>query len=140
MVINLIFLKKNINFKIKFSEDYLLQVTESKFINNRALCGGVVYINSVLPYFSEDNYYKDNFASYGNVFASYAIRIGLTIYSQNDKENKIIFNSLQKNSSLYILKDEYPGMFMKKVLRFQALDHFNQTVTTKNSGLINIKE
>lgn len=117
-------------------DEFLLNVTGSKFINNQALCGGVVYIDSVLPYFSEDNYYEDNSAPYGNIFASYAIRIGLTIYSQNDKENKIIFSSLQKNNSLYILKDEYPGMFMTKVLHFQALDHFNQTVTTKNSGLI----
>jgi len=93
----------------------------------------VIYIESSLPLFTSDNLYRNNTAFYGNVFASYAIRLALKVI---DKGNKTIYDSLHKNHSLFTLFNEYPGIYMQKQLNFEALDHFNQTVTVMNERFL----
>ena len=111
-----------------------MTVINSYFERNNASLGGVIYIDTNLPYFSANNFFKNNTAFYGPVFASYAIRLALRVIEFNEKGNKTIFNSLHQNQTHFILQKEFPGMNMQKELNFEALDHYNQTVLTMNQG------
>lgn len=111
-----------------------MTVINSYFERNNASLGGVIFIDTNLPYFSDNNVFKNNTAFYGPVFASYAIRLALKVIEPNEKGNRIIFNSLHQNQTHFTLQKEFPGMNMQKQLNFEALDHFNQTVLTMNQG------
>ena len=103
-----------------------MKITSSKFVNNHAdESGGAIYISDFLPIMDDDNIFKNNTAAkYGNNLASYAIRLALKI-SMN---NSIIYNSRNQGSKKLLIKNEYPGINLKILLKFEALDHFNQTV------------
>lgn len=79
--------------------------------------------------FSDDNFCFNNSAFYGNIVASYAIRLSLKIISPSQK---ILYDSLKQNQILFNLAHELPGKNMKNILHFEALDHFNQTVKSVN--------
>lgn len=111
-------------------------VSNSTFINNNASMGGVIYSDTNMPFFTNDNYFQNNTASYGAIFASYAIRLALKVIQFTAKGNKTIYNSLLQNQTFFTLQHEYPGMNLQKLLYFEALDHYNQTVNTMNGRLI----
>ena len=109
-------------------------VSSSVFISNNASSGGVICLDTNLPYFTDDNYYQNNTAFYGPIFASYAIRLALKVIQFSESGNKTIFNSLLQNQTYFILTNEFPGMDLQKQLNFVALDHYNQIVLTMNQG------
>ena len=73
------------------------------------------------------NIFSNNVAPYGQNLASYAIRLALTIYSVNNMT--VIYSSKTQNSSIYHMKNQNPGIYLKFLLKFEALDHYNQTTT-----------
>ena len=91
--------------------------------------GGAISIKGKLPIFSEGNSFSGNLANkYGNDYASYAIRIRIIVYENNDTNETTftkIYNSSENNSE-FKFQNLSSGKQLSTVLKIQALDHFGQ--------------
>ena len=118
--------------KSKLSLDLKSQLIlqNNTFVNNLAKqFGGAISIKGKLPIFIEGNSFLGNLANkYGNDYASYAIRIRLIVYENNDTNETTftqIYNSSENNSE-FKFQNLSSGKQLSTVLKIQALDHFGQ--------------
>lgn len=103
-----------------------IQINGCKFLENSAKnSGGAIFIKLELPIIDISNIFQKNIAYYGKDIASFPIRMSLSIYRE---EKTLIFNSTIKNSSLYLIKNQYPGVNLNILLKIETLDHFNQKI------------
>lgn len=114
-----------------------IQIKDCKFIENSAKdSGGAIFIMLQLPMIDSGNIFKRNKAYYGENIASFPIRMRLSVH----KEDKtLLFNSTTKNSSLYLIKNQYPGIDLNLFLKIEILDHFNQKINNLQNELFFIK-
>lgn len=128
------FINKKKKILILFQDsDQNIQIKDCKFIDNSAKkSGGAIYIAFQLPHIDTSNIFKTNKAEYGKNIASFPIRMGLSVY----KEDKtLLFNSRTKSSSLYLIKNEYPGIDLHLLLKIEVLDHFGQKINNLQNEL-----
>lgn len=104
-----------------------MEIIKCKFIENMAATsGGAIFIENELPILDPSNIFQRNVAQYGLNVASFAIRLSLSVFSAH---NSLLFDSKKQNSSIFVMKNEYPGTNLNVLLKFEALDHFNQTTS-----------
>lgn len=117
-------------------DDFTIVITDSIFINNQAIrSGGAIFMDDFLPLISSSNIFQANTAKYGPNFASYPIRLALTVFSKN----KTIYSSKNTKNSYFILRNEFPGVDFSQELHFELLDHFNQTNILSMNDVFNLE-
>ncbi len=122
LIVNFILVIFNLKLDDENKNKFFLK--ENLFLNNSAeVCGGILYFKKFPPSnnYAEDNFYKDNRASYGKDFCSLPTKIRLRI----DNSDNFYYESV----SLKVI----PGI-TNMSLNFYFLDFFNQETKDINNG------
>ena len=115
-----------------------MAISKSFFFNNSAEFGGVIYNEKSIAKFLNNNICVNNSAFYGNVSASYGIRLSLKVLSiLSNGKSQVEYDSIKENGKVFTLQHEFPGVNLQRILFFEALDHFNQTVLQMSGRFIN---
>lgn len=117
----------------------------------RFCAGRAIYFYDNLIENILDNTYLNNSAPYGPNLASFPTFLRFRMYNQTNlkidintgkldiaqlNDSFLIFDSLSQNLEDLVLLEVPTGQPFDKILVFDLLDFFNQTINIENSGLI----
>lgn len=115
------------------------KIDHSIFLNNTSTLGGgaIMWFNVAPVIDNQTVFFSKNKARYGDNIASNVFRIKVQIYSHSTILNRLEleYDSFLNGSKEYSIENQKAGESINKVLVYEYLDYYNQTISSINNFL-----